>query len=144
MLLARVFFCCSRVSFKATAKGKGRLAASIAGDIWLHAVFLGLLAVTVAVGVWQMVAGAALLSPLLISVLWAVHGAVAPALLLLYAAFGGPGLGMHIACRLGQLVTASGGGDGTGICRRFKGWVGLGGGWGRADAWPWGGVANGF
>ena len=106
MLWARVFFCCSRVSFKATAKGKGRLQASVIGDIWLHGVFLFILAVTVAVGVWQLVAGAEVLSPLLISVLWAAHAAVPPFLLLTYLALGGPGLALHAACRLAQLVSA--------------------------------------
>jgi endoglucanase len=107
MLVARIFFCCSRVSFKATAKGKGRLAqASIVGDVWLHAAFLLVLAVTIAVGVWQLVAGAALLSPLFISVLWAAHAAVPPFLLLAHVAAGGPGVTMHLACRLGQLVSA--------------------------------------
>jgi endoglucanase len=107
MLWARVFFCCSSVHFKATAKGKGnKLQASIVGDVWLHAVFLFVLAVTIAVAVWQLVAGAAVLSPLLISVLWAAHAAVPPFLLLAYVAVGGPGILMHLACRLAQLVSA--------------------------------------
>ena len=59
--------------FKATAKGKGRLAVSAVGDIWLHALAVVLLASTIAIGVWQLVAGATALSPLLISVLWAVR-----------------------------------------------------------------------
>ena len=55
-------------AFKATAKGKGRLQNSIAGDIWLHCVAVVVLAATIAIGVWQLVAGAQPLSPLLISV----------------------------------------------------------------------------
>ena len=98
MLWARVFFCFSKVTFKATAKGKGRLAVSIVGDVWLHALFFTLLAVSVGVAVWQLVAGADPLSPLLISVLWATYAAVPPALLLLYALLG-PGLPLAVACK---------------------------------------------
>ena len=98
MLLARIFFCFSRVTFKATAKGGGRLAASIVGDVWLHAL-------TVAVGVWQLVAGASALTPLLISILWAATAAVPPALLLVYAATG-QGVLTHIACKVGMAITA--------------------------------------
>ncbi len=58
------------------------------GDVWLHALFFTLLAVSVGVAVWQLVAGADPLSPLLISVLWATYAAVPPALLLLYAMLG--------------------------------------------------------
>ena len=120
MLWARIFFCCSRVSFKATAKGSGRLAASIVGDVWLHAVFLFVLAVTVAVGVWQLVAGAALLSPLLISVLWAAHAAVPPFLLLAYVGVGGPGIALHLACRLAQLVSAGSAAAAVGLVWAIK------------------------
>jgi hypothetical protein len=105
MLLARIFFCFSRVTFKATAKGGGRLAASIVGDVWLHALFFGVLAITVAVGVWQLVAGASALTPLLISILWAATAAVPPALLLVYAATG-QGVLTHIACKVGMAITA--------------------------------------
>lgn len=45
-------------SFKATAKGKGRLANSAAGDIWLHCLAVIVLAATMAIGIWQLVAGA--------------------------------------------------------------------------------------
>lgn len=70
-------------SFKATAKGKGKLANSSAGDIWLHCVALILLTSTIAIGVWQLVAGAKVRSPLLISVLWAVYTNIAPFLLVI-------------------------------------------------------------
>jgi hypothetical protein len=104
MLWARVFFCFSRVTFKATAKGKGRLAVSIAGDVWLHALLFTVLAVSVGVAVWQLVAGADPLSPLLISVLWATYAAVPPALLLLYAMLG-PGLALAVACKFCMLLS---------------------------------------
>ena len=104
MLWARVFFCFSKVTFKATAKGKGRLAVSIVGDVWLHALFFTLLAVSVGVAVWQLVAGADPLSPLLISVLWATYAAVPPALLLLYALLG-PGLPLAVACKFCMLLS---------------------------------------
>ena len=68
-------------SFKATAKGKGRLQNSSAGDIWLHCVALILLTSTIAIGIWQLVAGAKVRSPLLISVLWAVYANIPPFLL---------------------------------------------------------------
>ena len=68
-------------SFKATAKGKGRLQNSSAGDIWLHCVALVLLTSTIAIGIWQLVAGAKVRSPLLISVLWAVYTNIPPFLL---------------------------------------------------------------
>ena len=104
MLLARIFFCFSSVTFKATAKGKGKLAASIVGDVWLHALFFVLLAVSIGVAVAQLVAGATAMSPLLISVLWAASAAVPPALLLLYATVG-QGFLMHAACKLAMLIS---------------------------------------
>ena len=55
------------MTFKATAKGNGKLGSSILGDVWLHALFFFILAVTIGIAVWQLVAGAALVSPLLIS-----------------------------------------------------------------------------
>lgn len=106
MLLARVFFCCAGgVTFKATAKGKGRLAASIVGDVWLHALFVVLLTVTIGVAIAQLIMGAAALSPLLISVLWAANAAVPPALLLLYAALGHGSFLLRVACKLGMVIT---------------------------------------
>ena len=45
-------------AFKATAKGKGRLANSAAGDIWLHCLAVIVLVATMAIGIWQLVAGA--------------------------------------------------------------------------------------
>ena len=105
MLLARVFFCFSSVTFKATAKGKGKLAASIVGDVWLHALFFTLLAVTIGVAAAQLFTGAAALSPLLISVLWAANAAVPPALLLVYAAFGHGSFALEFACKLGALIS---------------------------------------
>ncbi|KAK9908885.1 hypothetical protein WJX75_004221 [Coccomyxa subellipsoidea] len=96
--ITRLFCCCSRMSFKATAKGKGRLANSAAGDIWLHCLAVIVLAATMAIGIWQLVAGAQALSPLLISVLWAAFAMVPPFLLVSYAAVGGPGVIMRILC----------------------------------------------
>ena len=105
MLMARIFFCFSNVTFKATAKGKGRLAASIVGDVWLHALFFVLLAVSIGVAIGQLVAGASAMSPLLISVLWAANAAVPPALLLLYAAVGHGSLLLAAACKLAMLIS---------------------------------------
>ena len=87
-----------------TAKGNGRLANSAIGDIWLHGLAAFLLTATVAIGVWQLVAGAAILSPLLISVLWATNALVPPILLLCYWAFGGPGILMHLVCKCGTTL----------------------------------------
>ena len=56
----------SRQAFKATAKGKGRLANSAVGDIWLHCLFFALLAASIGVGIWQLVVGDTVISTLLV------------------------------------------------------------------------------
>lgn len=129
MLWARIFFCFSKVTFKATAKGKGKLAVSIIGDVWLHALFFTVLAVSVGVAVWQLVAGADPLSPLLISVLWATYAAVPPALLLLYALLG-PGLALAVACKFCMLLSTGASVAAVGLLwaiRDFKPQQGAGG-----------------
>ena len=68
-------WCAGLQEFKSTAKGSGQKAVRAVGDIWLHALAVTLLAATAASGVWQLAAGAPPLSPLLISVLWAVRAA---------------------------------------------------------------------
>ena len=50
------------------------------------------------VGIWQLVAGAEVISPLLISVLWAVHSAIPPTLLLYYSLLG-HGFDFRILCK---------------------------------------------
>ena len=67
--------------FKSTAKGRRKLQSNVTGDIWLHCIAVALLAGTIANGIWQLVAGARALSPLLIGVLWAVYAIVPPLLL---------------------------------------------------------------
>ena len=59
----------------------GSCRATSPGDIWLHCIAVALLAGTIANGIWQLVAGARALSPLLIGVLWAVYAIVPPLLL---------------------------------------------------------------
>ncbi|KAK9810557.1 hypothetical protein WJX73_000559 [Symbiochloris irregularis] len=97
-LMARIFFCCSQITFKATAKGKGKLAVTAFGDLWLHCTVFIVLTATIAIGIWQLLDGAAVLSPLLISVLWAAYAAIPSFLLLLYSIFG-PGLVMQYFCK---------------------------------------------
>ena len=53
-------------------------------DIWIHVVTWVLLTSTIACGIWQMVDGGTVISPLLISVAWAVYCNVAPSLVLWY------------------------------------------------------------
>ena len=62
-------------------KGHGKLHSSITGDIWLHCLAVVLLTATIGIAVWQLVAGAKALSPLLISLLWAVYAIIPPFLL---------------------------------------------------------------
>lgn len=97
-LMARIFFCCSQITFKATAKGKGKLAVTAFGDLWLHATAFFILVVSIGIGIWQLIDGAAILSPLLISVLWAAYTAAPPFLLLLYS-FTGQNLVMQFFCK---------------------------------------------
>ncbi|KAK9846433.1 hypothetical protein WJX81_003716 [Elliptochloris bilobata] len=65
-LLSRVCCCFMRIAFKATAKGKGRLGSSAAGDIWLHCLFFVLLATSIGVGIWQLVVGDTVINTLLV------------------------------------------------------------------------------
>ncbi|BDA41271.1 Cellulose synthase 1 [Coccomyxa sp. Obi] len=113
--ITRLFCCCAKMSFKATAKGKGRLANSAAGDIWLHCLAVIVLAATMAIGIWQLVAGAQALSPLLISVLWAAFAMVPPFLLVSYAAVGGPGVIMRILCFFCGIISTCAGLAAVGI-----------------------------
>ena len=62
--------------------GKKKLKQSPLKDVWLHLVTFLLLTSSVACGVWQMVDGGRVISPLLISVAWAVYGNIAPTLVL--------------------------------------------------------------
>jgi hypothetical protein len=102
-------------AFKATAKGKGRLQLSIAGDIWLHCVAVVVLAATIGIGIWQLAAGAQALSPLLISVLWAAFAIIPPLLLCSYAVLGGPGIIMRILCFLAGIISSCSGLAAVGI-----------------------------
>ena len=61
-----------------------------------------LLIVSIGVGIWQLIAGADVISPLLISVLWAVHSAIPPTLLLYYALLG-RGLFFQFLCKYAAL-----------------------------------------
>ena len=96
--MARIFFCCSQITFKATAKGKGKLAVTAFGDLWLHATAFLILAVSIGIGIWQLIDGAAVLSPLLISILWAAYSIIPPFLLLLYS-FTGHNMVMQFFCK---------------------------------------------
>lgn len=74
--------------FAGPVTGKGKLKNSAARDLWFHCLLDFLLIITIGVGVWQLIAGAEVISPLMISVLWAVHAAIPPTLLLHYSFFG--------------------------------------------------------
>ena len=65
--------------------GKGKLKNSAFRDLWFHVLLDFLLILSIGVGIWQLVGGAEVISPLLISVLWAVHSAIPPTLLIYYA-----------------------------------------------------------
>lgn len=86
------------ITFKATAKGGSKLKNSPLRDIWLAIVMFILLTVSIAVAIWQLVDGANVFSPLIISVLWAAYAVVPPFLLLFYAVIG-PGLLLQFFCR---------------------------------------------
>ena len=62
--------------------GKKKMTVSPVRDIWIHIVTWLLLTSTIACGIWQMVDSGSIISPLLISVAWAVYGNVAPSLVL--------------------------------------------------------------
>ena len=86
------------ITFKATAKGGSKLKNSPLRDIWLAIVMFILLTVSIAVAIWQLVDGANVFSPLIISVLWAAYAVVPPFLLLFYAVIG-PGYLLQFFCR---------------------------------------------
>ena len=86
------------ITFKATAKGGSKLKNSPLRDIWLAIVMFVLLTISIAVAIWQLVDGALVFSPLLISVLWAAYAIVPPFLLLFYTVIG-PGLLLQFFCR---------------------------------------------
>lgn len=88
----------STITFKATAKGGSKMKDSALRDIWLACVAFILLAVSIAIGIWELVDGAQIFSPLLISVLWATYNIIAPYLLIHYALFG-KGIFLHLMCR---------------------------------------------
>ena len=69
-------------------QGKGKLAVTAFGDLWLHALACLVLFVTIGIGIWQLIDGAAVVSPLLISILWAAYASIPPFLLLLYSVTG--------------------------------------------------------
>jgi len=87
--------CCTQ---RKTHAGKGKLKNNAAGDLWFHCVLDFLLILSIGVGIWQLVAGAEVISPLLISVLWAVYSAIPPTLLLYYATLGN-GFNFRILCK---------------------------------------------
>lgn len=62
--------------------GKKKMAVSPMRDVWVHLVTWLLLTSTIACGIWQMADGGKVISPLLISVAWAIYGNVAPTLVL--------------------------------------------------------------
>ena len=62
--------------------GKKKMTVSPFKDTWVHMVTFTLLSSTAACGIWQMVVGGKIISPLLISVAWAIYGNVAPSLVL--------------------------------------------------------------
>lgn len=78
--------------------GKGKLKNSAARDLWFHCLLTFMLVITIGVGVWQLIAGAEVISPLLISVLWATYSAIPPVLLLYYSLFG-RGFLFKIVCK---------------------------------------------
>ena len=83
-------------------EGKGKLKNSALRDLWFHVLLDLLLIVSIGVGIWQLIAGAPVISPLLISVLWAVHSAIPPTLLLYYALLG-RGLFFQFLCKCAAL-----------------------------------------
>ncbi|KAK9865087.1 hypothetical protein WJX84_007198 [Apatococcus fuscideae] len=102
------------ITFKATAKGGSKLKNSPLRDIWLAIVMFILLTVSIAVAIWQLVDGALVFSPLLISVLWAAYAIVPPFLLLFYATIG-PGYLLQFFCRLTMMVTFASGAAAVGL-----------------------------
>lgn len=64
--------------------GKKKMAVSPFRDVWIHILTWVMLTSTAACGIWQMVVGGKVISPLLISVAWAIYGNVAPSLVLWY------------------------------------------------------------
>ncbi|KAK9823799.1 hypothetical protein WJX72_005584 [[Myrmecia] bisecta] len=96
--------CLQSITFKATAKGPGRLKDSAIRDLWMPAVSFFLLAISIVMGVWQLLDGSEVFSPLLISVLWATYNAVPPYLLLHYAIFGN-NISLQFMCRFTYIVS---------------------------------------
>lgn len=62
--------------------GKKKMTVSPMRDVWIHIVTWVLLTSTIACGIWQMIDGGTVISPLLISIAWATYGNVAPSLAL--------------------------------------------------------------
>ena len=87
-----------KLTSKGDVQGKGKLAVTAFGDLWLHALAFLVLTVTIAIGIWQLIDGAAVVSPLLISILWAAYAAIPPFLLLLYSVTG-HNFVMQFACK---------------------------------------------
>ncbi|DBA65793.1 TPA: hypothetical protein ACH3X2_002830 [Trebouxia sp. C0005] len=96
-ITAKLF--CSVITFKATAKGPGKLENSAFRDLWLPGLSFILLMISVGVAIWQLFTGAAVLSPLCISMLWAIYNAIPPYLILHFAIFG-RGLPLQYMCKL--------------------------------------------
>ena len=80
------------------AQGKGKLAVTAFGDLWLHGLASLVLFVTIAIAIWQLLDGAAVLPPLLFSILWAAYALIPPFLLLLYSVTGHNWV-MRFACK---------------------------------------------
>ena len=85
-----------------SAQGKGKLAVTAFGDLWLHGLACLVLFVTIGIGIWQLIDGAAVVSPLLISILWAAYASIPPFLLLLYSVTGHNWV-MQFACKCAHL-----------------------------------------
>lgn len=72
-----------------TAKGVGaRLANSAIRDLWMPTLQFLLLTISIAVGFWQLLVAPTLLSPLAISLLWAIYNAIPPYLIIHYTWIG--------------------------------------------------------
>ena len=121
---------------RSCVQGKGKLAVTAFGDLWLHALAFLVLTVTIAIGIWQLIDGAAVVSPLLISILWAAYAAIPPFLLLLYSVTG-HNFVMQFACKCAPLVCGSPGFVSGAMCselgkRCLGSWVSLHGSNGSA------------
>jgi cellulose synthase/poly-beta-1,6-N-acetylglucosamine synthase-like glycosyltransferase len=98
--------CFSTITFKATAKGPGKLKDSALRDLWLPGLSFGLLFISGAIAVWQLIAGVDFFSPLTISLLWAIYNAIPPFLILWYSVVG-RGFLLQFACKFCMIASFS-------------------------------------